>query len=65
MPIKSAAASRGCTYMDYTLDIWNDEQKLRFEYANTLREIVKHENEITKLKKKAEYLEKCIIEKEN
>ena len=60
MPIKSATASGGWTRMDYVLDIWTADQKLRFEYANTLREIVKHESEIAKLKKKAEDLEKCM-----
>ena len=63
MPIKSATAHGGWTRMDYFLDIWDAEQKLHLEYANTLREIGKHEKEITNLKKKAEDLEKCILER--
>ena len=58
MPIKSATARGRCTHMDYVLDIWNTEQKLRFEYANTLREIAK-------LKKKAEELENKLISLDN
>lgn len=65
MPIKSATANGGWTRMDYVLDIWNAEQKLRFEYANTLREIVKHESEIAKLKKKAEDLENKLVSLDN
>ena len=43
--------------MDYVLDILTNEQKLRNEYAQTLKEIVRHESEIEKLKKIARDLE--------
>ena len=55
--IKTATAHGGWTRMDYMLDILSDDQKLRYEYAQTLKEIVRHESEIAKLKKKAQDLE--------
>lgn len=55
--IKNATAHGGWTWMEYMLDIWTDEQKLRNEYTQTLKEIVRHESEIAKLKKKAHDLE--------
>ena len=55
--IKNATAHGGWTRMDYMLDIWTDEQKLRNEYTKALKEIIQHEHEIDKLKKKAHDLE--------
>lgn len=55
--IKKATAHGGWTRMDYMLDIWTDEQKLRIEYTQTLKEIVRHEREIAKLKQKAHDIE--------
>lgn len=51
--ITKATAHGGWTNMDYMLDIRPDEQRfLRNEYAETLKEIARHESEIAKLKKK-------------
>ena len=55
--ISNATAHGGWTRMDYMLNIWTDEQKLRNEYAQTLKEIARHESEIAKLKKKTHDLE--------
>lgn len=55
--ITNATAHGGWTSMDYMLDIWTDEQKLRNDYTKTLKEIARHESEIAKLKKKAHDLE--------
>ena len=55
--IKKATASGEWTSMDYLLDICTDDQKLRIEYTQTLKEIVRHESEIAKLKKKVHDIE--------
>lgn len=55
--IKNATAHGGWTMMDYMLDIWTNEQKLQYEYTQTLKEIVRHESEIAKLKKKVHDIE--------
>lgn len=55
--IKQATAHGGWTRMDYTLDIQPGERTLRNEYTRTLKEIVRHESEIEKLKKIARNLE--------
>lgn len=55
--INKATASGGWTRMDYMLDIQPVEQMLRNEYTRTLKEIVRHESEIEKLKKIARDLE--------
>ncbi|MDT3386704.1 MAG: hypothetical protein LIR46_02920 [Bacteroidota bacterium] len=55
--IKSATAHGGWSNVDYWLDILEGSYKLRFEYTQTLKEIVHHESEIKKLQKKAHDLE--------
>lgn len=56
--ITNATAHGGWTWMEYMLDIRPGERTiLRGEYAQTLEEIVRHESEIAKLKKKAHDLE--------
>lgn len=55
--IKNATAHGGWTLMNYMLNIWTDEQKLRNDYTQTLKEIVRHESEIAKLKKKVHDIE--------
>ena len=56
--IKNATAHGGWTLMDYMLDIRPGERTmLRNEYAQTLKEIARHESEIVKLKKKAHDIE--------
>lgn len=55
--IKKAVAHGGQARMDYMLDILTEEQKLRNEYTQALKEIIQHEHEIDKLKKKAHDLE--------
>jgi hypothetical protein len=50
--INKATAHGGWTRMDYTLDIQPGERTLRNEYARTLKEIVRHESEIEKLKER-------------
>ena len=55
--IQSATSRGGWTNMDYILHIWSDKEKIRFEYAETLKNIVKLESEMTKLRIKAAKLE--------
>lgn len=56
--ITKAIARSGWTNMDYMLDIRSDEKRfLRHEYAETLKEIVRHESEIAKLQKKVHDIE--------
>ena len=47
--IKSGKSHGGWTAMDYWLDIWNEQEKLRFEYTKKLKEIESHLNRIKQL----------------
>lgn len=63
--IKSATSHGGWSAMDYILQPWDKKEKLRAEYALTLKDIVRHESAIKQLQIKARALEAEMEKAEN
>lgn len=55
--IKSATSNGGWSHMNYVIQLFSEEEKLRSEYALVLKAIVRHESEIKKLQLRAVELE--------
>lgn len=63
--VKSATSRGGWSCMDYVIQPWDKKEKLRAEYALTLKDIVRHESAIKRLQIKARALEVEMEKAEN